>query len=316
MIRGLNSRHLLLIGASANRNSIRSGAGIIAILLIFLVGLLLAHVVISPVELGREISRRRGGSGDGIEDQKQFVETVVNQVRPMLIWAMGGPSPLAEEAPEPALERWIDYLVQERPALLSGVFLLLFNMLPIMLATGGFNQTTGDIATRGLRYLLPRTERANIYLGRYLGTVVYSLISLSLLVLIVVLYLGLKIRIYAWGDLLIWGAWAVVAYAIVSLPYVAFYSWMSGKLNSPFISFLVCVIGASVGPILSMFGRFGGTLEPLRHVSHLKYISPWGVQSYLFHPDAASVALGTAGCLAYAGIFLFLGLRSFSRRDL
>ncbi len=315
MMSGLNLKHLILIGTSSNRNSIRSGAGIVVILLTFFVGLMMAGAILTPIEMGKAVIGN-GGAKPSPEEEEKMVNTVVDGVRSLVIWLMGGESPFSDKkSPEP-LEKWADYLMKDRPALLSGVLLLLFTVLPTIFAVGSFNQTTGDIATRGLRYLLPRTERVNLYFGRFLGTTVYSLISISILVVIVVFYIGLKLKMYAWGELISWGVWALAAYAIVSLPYIAFYSWMSGMMSSSFAAFITCLLGALYGPTLSLFSRFSGNLEMLQFVGYLKYLSPWGIQAYLFHHDIKMVIMATSLCLFYTGMFLFLGYRRFATRDL
>ena len=66
------------------------------------------------------------------------------------------PSEAVESVPQ------LRFLLREQPALLSVMFLILLALEPFMMGFGGFNQLSGDIANRGLRYLLLRTGRRPI----------------------------------------------------------------------------------------------------------------------------------------------------------
>ena len=183
--------------------------------------------------------------------------------------------------------------------------------MPFLVAIGGFNQFSGDVGSRGLRYLLLRTERANIFFGRFIGTTIYTICVVAILVAVVVLYLGGKVGIYGWGELFIWAGWGILALAIVCVPYVALCSWISASIDSPLASLVVSKLVIGFVPAAALIA--GMAWEP---GGYLKYLLPWGIQNDLLHPDAGPIVVASAACLGYAVVFLALGYRHFSRRDL
>ena len=153
------------------------------------------------------------------------------------------------------------YLLDENPALLSVILMTLLMFIPFLACYGGFNQTSGDIQSRGMRYLLLRTERANIFFGRFLGAVAFTAIYLLVVLTIVVLYLALKLKIYDGGALAAWGLQGYVALVIGTLPYLAICSWISAAIDSPFGSLVLCLLltGLPIVFMLALAGAAGST---------------------------------------------------------
>src|SRR5205814_5118158 len=118
-------------------------------------------------------------------------------------------------------EAEVTYLLREQPALLSAIFVLLLIAFPFISCLGASNQTSGDIGSRGLRYLLLRTERPNIFLGRFVGTMGFLAASTALLMVILAVYIGAKFNIYSLGDMALWSLEGYAAVLFVCLPYVA-----------------------------------------------------------------------------------------------
>lgn len=308
----LNRQHLKLISLYSGRYAMRGGTGIIFAVLVLVCGLLIAHIFVSPVEMQKK--RIKSDMGLEIEDRK-ILEDLVDIARPGVRWALGG-GEVHEEGEEKnkAMERtekWTSYLLDTRPAMLSAIFLVMIFILPFLVALGAFNQFSGDIGSRGLRYHLLRTERPNIFFGRFLGTALFSILIMVFLLLVIILYIGFKLHVYAWPDLFTWGLRGLIAFALVCLPYVALCSWMSASMDSPFLSLIFCNLIVGVVPLFSKIGSL--TWEP---ASNVKYVLPWGIHNYLLHHNLLVVLGAAAACLGYTALFLFLGHRHFQKRDL
>jgi ABC-type transport system involved in multi-copper enzyme maturation permease subunit len=183
--------------------------------------------------------------------------------------------------------------------------------LPFLVALGAFNQLSGDVQTKGIRYQLLRVARTNLYLGRFLAVVLFTAGLLAVVIAIVVLYLGVEIGVYGAGDLVGWGLWGFAALTIASLPYIALCSLISAGVDSPFGSLTIAHIVIGAVPTFALIGR--ASWEPLAKVN---YLLPWGIQSWLLHPDASKVLLAAGACLGYTILFLGLGHLRFTRRDL
>jgi len=302
-------RQVRLICAYSLRNAIRTGSGLVFVLLALFFGLAVANAVISPFEM-LVAQQAQGGEGMPIAVEKGLVD----RARPAVEWAISPPEvddPVKQQAADERTQRWVDYVLIERPALLSAIFFVLVFGMPFLISFGAFNQTSGDIGNRGLRYLLLRTERANIFYGRLLATMALTVVVQAMLVLIIALYLGLKVRVYGGWEVATWSMQGLMALAVLSLPYVAVCAWVSASTDSAMVSLVLCkvVIG---GVLLSAF--VGSHFWKPAYM--LRYALPWGVQNRLLAPGISSVGLSIGACVLYTLVFTWLGVRTFEKRDL
>src|SRR5205085_975633 len=149
----------------------------------------------------------------------------------------------------------------------------------------------GDIQYKGLRYLLLRTERANLFLGRFIGTVLFTVMILAIFFLVLFLWMALKARFYGVGEVGLWLLQGFVAVVFFALPYIALCSWISASLSSPFLSLTCCeVIALSVPLLVNLMSE----TEP--KMKYVGYIVPWPLKYELLHPNALHV-LGAMGAM-------------------
>ena len=81
-------------------------------------------------------------------------------------------------------------------------------------------------------------------------------------------------------------------------------------MDSPFGSLSLCALAIGGIPLVAYVG---GRWE---HAHYINWVIPWGVQNYLFHYQAGTVALAALACFGYTAVFLTLGYRHFAKRDL
>jgi ABC-type transport system involved in multi-copper enzyme maturation permease subunit len=314
--RTLNARHIWLIGLHWCRHAVRSGAGLVYLLIALIFGLSVAQVIIMPVEQLMTAQERQTGK----RDLEAVRRTIIDVGRPVTRFVLGLKSmeDLAREsaAPEPPgnggkLDSWTRFLLEDRPALLSIIFLVLVFGMPFAISFLAFNQVTGDIQSHGLRYLLLRTERGNIFFGRFLGTAAFSTGVMAVIVATITLYLGLRVRIYPATALAVWAAHGFVALALLMVPYIAVCSIVSVSVDSPFLSLVVAKL--IIGGVLLLAVLGGLKWEAAKYV---KYALPWGWQNYLLHPDPGRWLAAGLACLLYTALFLMLGYARFETRDL
>lgn len=306
----VNARETGLVCRHSLQQTLRSGAGLVFILLALFFGLMVAYLIISPFEMFVAQSERVGfGLG-----QAEVEQQVIQLVRPVVEWALSSRPPDDPEArreAEQKTEEWVTFVLDERPALLSAIlFIMLFGM-PLLIPFGAFNQTAGDIGKRRLRFLLLRTGRGNIYYGRLLATVLLTVAVQIFVVVTVSLYLGLKVHLYEGTAILSWSLQGLLALVAVSLPYVAICSWFSAGSDSPSTSLVICNLVIGGVPLAAFL--LGLKWEAGQAID---YLLPWGIQKRLLAPDVPAVAMAVSGCLLYAVAFAWLGARKFQTRDL
>jgi ABC-type transport system involved in multi-copper enzyme maturation permease subunit len=297
-----DARHIGLIAWFAGRFEIRKGGGIVFLFVSLFVGLEIANVFISSAE-NAIAGRNRRGEPDPDADVGGSTERLMKSevMRDAVGWATG------------ADERQTDYLVRDNPGLISAIALVLLFAFPFFAAFGSFNQTAGDISSRGLRYLLLRTERPNVFLGRLLGTFSFIVAFAVLLMGVVILYVGLKLRVYDTLALLGWGAQCVVAFCMIALPYVALCSWISGSLSSAGGSLVLCAL-ATAGPLGVIW--IVEHAAPVGDYGWVWKLLPWGWKWNLLSHDVGERLIGYGAMLGFTALYLAVGLWAFRRRDL
>ncbi len=318
-LKTIHGRHVRLIGWQWTRNAVRGGGGLVYLLAALFFGLMVAHMLITPIE-GIIAQQQKKGITVSRQDT---IEQIVDMAKPVIEWAILGtktkdeiieagtkPQPPFGQKAEPE-DPWSKFLLEDRPAILSVVFLILIFGMPFLISLLAFNQFSGDVQSRGLRYLLIRTERSNIYVGRFLGTALFSTLVIAAIVATITFYLGVKLEIYSAGALSLWGLQGFLALSVQMLPYIALCTLVSAVIDSPFLSLIVDKL--IIGGVL-LFAFLGGLAwEPARY---LKYSLPWGLQNHLLHPDASHWLGAGLACLGYTAVFFLLGYIRFQRRDL
>jgi hypothetical protein len=330
-LKTLTMGHIRLISLYWSRYAVRSGAGLVYLLIALIFGLSVAHILIMPVEQLIAQQEREMGQMD-----PQSVRNTISDIgKPIIQWILGQKSmkEIIQQSPayQPALAKdsndmpmtvqvqrndvrldpWTSFLLERRPALLSAIFLVLLFGMPFVISFLAYNQVTGDIQSHGLRYLLLRTERSNIYFGRFLGTAIFSTAVMAIIVATIVFYLGMKTRIYPALALVGWAAHGFLALSILMVPYIAVCSLISASVDSPFLSLILAKV--TIAGVL-VFGILGSLAW--KPAKYLMYVLPWGWQNNLLHPAPAHWLGASVACLVYAGVFLMLGYYRFERRDL
>jgi ABC-type transport system involved in multi-copper enzyme maturation permease subunit len=327
-LRMLNARHIGLIALYWSRHAVRSGAGLVYLMIALVFGLSVAHAVIMPVEQLMAMQKRETGRADPeavntmiISVGKPIAQFVLG-IKPAEQMAAQGDGPVGPDSGSPLtgapmgtnidrFDPWTDFLLVDEPALLSAILLVLVFGMPFAISFLAFNQVTGDIQTHGLRYLLLRTERGNIYFGRFLGTAAFSTAVMVILIATITLYLGLRIRIYPAAALTAWALRGFLALTILMLPYIAVCSIISASVDSPFLSLVLAKLTIGGVLLLAVLGSL--KWEAMRWI---KYALPWGWQNHLLHPQASHWLGAAVACLVYTAVFLFLGYARFETRDL
>lgn len=305
----------------------RSGSGLVYLMIALVFGLTVAHILIMPVEQLMIQQKQKTGE----TDPEAIANMIVGVGRPIAQWVLGLKSmeEIAQEGmaqPPPTAGRaqagtrpegsggddpWTSFLLEDKPALLSAILLVLLFGMPFVISFLAFNQVSGDVQTRGLRYLLLRAERRSIFFGRFLGVALFSTLVMAFIVATIVLYLGMKLRIYPAADLMVWAFQGFLALAILMLPYIAVCSLVSASVDSPFLSLILAKLIIAGVLLIAVIG--GLAWAPTKYIL---YLLPWGWQNHLLHPAPGHWLGAGLACLAYTGVLLTLGYVRFARRDL
>lgn len=312
----MNRRQILLIAKYSARYSVRGGIGLVFLLLSLTFGLMVAHIVLQPVEMAVKQVTEANPDADRDETTRLMLERLSEDrvVKDVVSWMLTERSSGNEPDPDAEAEadEWASYLLEDQPAVLSAIFLILLFGWPFIIVFGAFDLYSSDIGSRQLRYQLLRVDRGSIFIGRLIGMIATFTVVLLLLGSTVVLYMWAKLpTTYALSDMISWALQGLAAILWVSLPYTALCSWISASFGSSFASLTITTLVIGGVPLFAMLGRV--THEAAGYVN---YVLPWGFQTRLLHHDWWEVAFAGGACLLQAALFTWLGYRKFTRRDL
>jgi ABC-type transport system involved in multi-copper enzyme maturation permease subunit len=324
-LKTINIAHIRLISLYWSRFAVRSGSGLVYLMIALVFGLSVAHIIIMPVERLMALQKKQTGQTNPQAINKaiidigqpiiQFVlgiKTFEQVAKEAAVTQMSPPNDISTSAQStPGFDPWTDFLIEKKPALLSVIFLILIFGMPFVISFLAFNQISGDVQNHGLRYLLLRTERCNIFFGRFIGTALFSTVVMAIIIATITFYLGMKTRLYPVPDLAIWAVQGFLALAILMIPYIAVCSLISASVNSPFLSLVLAKVVIAGVLLTAILGSFAW--KPAKYIL---YALPWGWQNNLIHPAPAHWLGAVLASLAYTAFFLTLGYIRFETRDL
>ncbi|MCH8829813.1 MAG: ABC transporter permease subunit [Planctomycetes bacterium] len=295
--------HVSILARTHARYSVRGGSGLIYLLAYLMVGLSIAGVMFDSLKTQLDLAKKQGAVK--IED-KQAIKAIAQFARPVIAWWVD-----ADE--EKGKDPFVEHLVVERPPLLSAYLLILMAFIPFTSCLASFNQLSGDIGTKGLRYLLLRTERINILVARFLGTLLFTAVISAAVMLLVVIYLAIQFDANSFGELLSWGLVGWFAIIAFSLPYLLLGTWLSAVFDTPIATLVLCILATGF-PII--FLKVAKVTLPNNDNDWLDRLTPWGWKYEILHPDWGHILLALLVMLGFSLAAGILAYRHFLKRDL
>lgn len=246
------------------------------------------------------------------------VGAITRSLRQGLQRSAGADAEQAQAALDQAQQGILGFWVGEDPAMLEAlsqvpmVVLVVFKMtlffLPAYIVLMGFDQVSGEVGPRSIRYATVRARRSSVLLGKFL-TQATLLLGLVLVVdLGIFLYAKLTTPDFALGLMLLTLLRFWMAAVLYSLAYVALTTLCSTLFRSPGVSLVFNFILLFVFWLVDVVAR--ALPSP---ADALRYASPSAYSTNLLHPEPLRF-LVSAG--AYAGFaLLFLGAAHFILRE-
>lgn len=214
------------------------------------------------------------------------------------------------------------------PLVLLIVFKLAILFLPLFIALMGFDQISGEVGPKSIRYLVVRVRRTSIVFGKFLSqaTVLVGLVLLSTLAMV-----GAAKALnadFGWGAAAMQLVKLVVAGLSLSVAYLGLTSFTSALARHPSVSLAANIIALFFVWALSVGGSFfrlpGETvaantlasLKPESWAGYVRFLSPWTFGDDLLHPHLPRFLGAAMVHLGWAAVFLALANFSLRRRDL
>lgn len=200
--------------------------------------------------------------------------------------------------------------LREIPLVVVIVFKVTLVFLPAYVALIGFDQVSGELSQRSIRYLTVRAKRSSILFGKF--------VAQAILLLALVLLVDLGIFLYAKAAnedftgammakslLRFWGA-AI----LFSLAYLSLTSLCSVLFRSPALSLVVNLAALFGFWLMDVIFRADTSL------AFLRFFSPSTYAANLLHPRITQFAISAAAYAGFAVAFLGAAYLVIRTRDL
>jgi ABC-type transport system involved in multi-copper enzyme maturation permease subunit len=228
--------------------------------------------------------------GGGVDLDGEFAQAVASFV--------GGAVELSAES--------LTGTFRDHPPLLVAVFALSLMLTPLLAILLSSDQTATDIRTRHLRFLLLRTDRLSLFLGRAVGTLAAFALAQALATAAVVAALGPSRVGGADGALYLFRGYATVL--VLATPCVALMAALSalaahaarGLMLAMALWVVLAIVVATIGDDVAFLG----------------YGFPSAGKYRALSDRIADLGPIFAFQLTYAAVALGLGFLVFRRRDL
>jgi ABC-2 type transport system permease protein len=279
-------------------------AAVLLVLFFFFSALVLTVVGFLSHRFNVEIEKTISAAGDLTQANAQLLE----QKKSMLAFFSND-------------KRLIDALAQ-LPLVLLVTYWLTSWFIPFFVALMGFDQLSGELAPKSIRFLVVRVERRSIVFGKLLAQAVILFFALTLSTLLMMLAGRVLNPEFTVGSMLTWSFKLMLSFFAIGLSWLTLTSMCSAFFRQPAVSLVINMILILALAFVSAFGnafRFPGepatgTIDALVRseswAAALRYISVWSSQRDLLHPMFRVAA--TAFCLQFGFALLFVGLGELS----
>lgn len=218
--------------------------------------------------------------------------------------------------------------VLELPLVLLVTFKLLTWFVPLFVALMGFDQLSGEVGPKSIRYLVVRVRRSSILLGKLLAQVTALLLMLALGTLLMV---GVTRAFHSDFEAVAMARWAgklFVALSLLGASWAALTALFSALFRTPGVSLVVNIMAILALAFVSSLGgwfRFPGeeargVLDTLARseswAAYLRYASVWHFGQSLIHPDWRQLGAAALAHAGWAASFLGVAQVTLAERDL
>jgi ABC-type transport system involved in multi-copper enzyme maturation permease subunit len=264
------------------------------------------------------------------------IANAVNETARKQIEAAGANTEQAEAAFQQARAGVLGFMFDTDPAMLDAlkniplvvlfVFKITLFFLPAYVAIMGFDQISGEVGPRSIRYLVVRSSRSAVLFGKYLAQAA----ALALLVLAVDLGIFLYAKStnpdFGWGAMVgtLLKFW--LAAVLFSLAYMALTTLCSTLFRSPAVSLVFNLLVLFGFWVVNFVGGLGvhreisptgmpGPETVISPIALLRYATPSYYSTDLLHPRWTAFAGSGLAYLGFAALFLLAAWSVLRARD-
>ncbi len=203
-------------------------------------------------------------------------------------------------------------LLSDHPPIVTAWFVIALFFTSFVTVLASIDQTASDISTRHLRFLLLRTDRVSLYVGKTLAVWAFVAIFMTAMTLVI----GATIIAaggapgFTTGEIVIYLLRILATVVVYSLPFVTLAGFASASTGHPALAAVV-VFGYWI--VIAIASTLGAVLIDALEV--VKYGFPTALKYDLVFADPGMSAAALSHMLGLGVLFFVLGLLIFRKRD-
>ncbi|MCF6288863.1 MAG: hypothetical protein L3J53_06470 [Proteobacteria bacterium] len=203
-----------------------------------------------------------------------------------------------------------DLFIDKAPTL-SAFFYLAMSTVPIFVLFAASDQTANDIGSKYLRFLTPRCNRIEIFIGRFIGAVILVVLA-YLAVSVIAALISIAVDKDSFTLVIRDTPLVVLSLILYTIPFVALMSLCSVIVGSAGLSALM---GISIYVILLLIVSVIGIKLP-QLADYLSFLLPNATKGAFLELSWSSFVGAVLTIPIYVVAYGFLGWVVFSKRDI
>jgi len=202
-------------------------------------------------------------------------------------------------------------LFVNRAPTLSAFFYLALSTVPMFVLFAASDQTANDIGSKYLRFLTPRCNRIEIFIGRFIGAVILVAIA-YVAISIVAAFISISVDKNSTAMVLRDLPLIMVSLVIYTIPFVALMSLCSVIVGSAGLSALV---GISIYILVLVVAAIINFKMPIAS-EFISYAIPNGAKSLYLQLSWGTLIQAAITVPVYVAVYGFFGWLLFTKRDI
>jgi len=198
-----------------------------------------------------------------------------------------------------------------RSATLSAFFLLAVSTVPLFVLFAASDQTANDIGTKYLRFLTPRCNRIEIFIGRFLGATLL-VAGAYIVITVIAAVMAAFVDDVSFSTVIMDGVLIAISLIVYALPFIALMSLCSVIVGSAGLSALV---GISVYVVVLLVVSVIAIKMPTA-ADTVAYLIPNATKPLILRLQWSSLLQVMLVVPIYILAYGFLGWRIFAKRDI
>jgi ABC-2 type transport system permease protein len=210
------------------------------------------------------------------------------------------------------------------PLVVLIVFKLTLFFLPAYVALMGFDQMSGEVGSKSIRYLTVRARRSSVLFGKFAAQATVLLALVLAIDAATFAYARATNETFGWAVMLSGLLRFWLAAIVFSLAYLSLTALCSTLFRSPAVTLVFNFIALFALWLVNAVGmagvRYEMTSEGMREqvvswIAYIRYLTPSHYSNGLLHPAFAPFAASAGALVGFTALFLFGAWAVLRARD-